>query len=31
LAGSDLLERLQKLRQEEVGRLVDKQVHMFRH
>ena len=31
LAGSDLLERLQKLRHEDGGRLVDQQVNMFRH
>jgi hypothetical protein len=31
LAGSDLLERLQKLRQEQVRRLVDQQVNMFGH
>ena len=31
LAGSDLLERLQKLRYEDGGRLVDQQVNIFGH
>ena len=31
LAGSDLLERLEKLRHEDGGRLVDQQVNVFGH